>query len=197
MSSVIGPSAINYGALFSASGAASWISDAYTAIKNQANQGGLLGMLQNAASNDGSLNSFLSNSQNAANSFALISQNSLTSSSTLYAQMAAQNAQNQAAQKQQQMMDALTATQQMVQPTNMLDPIMYFADGSSLDTNSNIMTMSDGTQIDTTTGAKVIDTSSLIQMANGAYLDTANNILTMSDGTQIDTVTGLKISTTA
>ena len=89
MSSVIGPSAINYGALFSASGAASWISDAYTAIQNQANQGGLLGMLQNAASNDGSLNSFLSNSQNAANSFALISQNSLTSSSTLYAQMAA------------------------------------------------------------------------------------------------------------
>jgi len=57
--------------------------------------------------------------------------------------------------------------------------------------------MADGTQIDTTTGTKVIDTSSIIQMANGAYLDTKNNILTMSDGSKIDTVTGLKISVTA
>ena len=55
-------------------------------------------------------------------------------------------------------------------------------DGSSLDTNNNILTMSDGTQIDTTTGAKFIDTSSIVQMANGAYLDTKNNILTMPDG---------------
>jgi hypothetical protein len=85
----------------------------------------------------------------------------------------------------------------MVQPTNVLDPTIFFADGSTLDTNSNILTRSDGTQIDTTTGAKVIDTSSMIQMANGAYLDTANNILTMPDGTEIDTVTGLKISVTA
>jgi len=197
MSSVVSSSAINYGALFSASGAASWIADAYTAIQNQANQGGLLGMLANAASNDGSLNSFLSNSQSAANSFALISQNSVTNSSSLVAQIATQNAKNQAAQKQQQMMDALSATQQMVQPKNMLDPIMYFADGSTLDTNSNIMTMSDGTQIDTTTGAKVVDSASIMQMANGAYLDTQNNILTMPDGTQIDTVTGLKVSVTA
>ena len=57
--------------------------------------------------------------------------------------------------------------------------------------------MADGTQIDTTTRTKVIDTSSLIQMADGTSLDTKNNILTMSDGTKIDTVTGLKISVTA
>ncbi len=94
-------------------------------------------------------------------------------------------------------MDALSASQQIVQPKNVLDPFIYFDDGSSLDTNSNILTMSNGTQIDTTTGLKVIDTSSIIQMANGAYLDTKNNILTMPDGSQIDTVTGLKISVTA
>jgi hypothetical protein len=57
--------------------------------------------------------------------------------------------------------------------------------------------MANGTQIDTTTGLKVVDTSSLIQMANGSYLDTKNNILTMPDGSEIDTLTGLKISLTA
>ncbi|MGC2713984.1 MAG: hypothetical protein WA366_11460 [Pseudolabrys sp.] len=39
----------------------------------------------------------------------------------------------------------------------------------------------------TTTGTKVIDTSSLIQQANGAYLDTKNNIPTMPDGSRFDT----------
>ena len=85
----------------------------------------------------------------------------------------------------------------MVQPKNMLDPFIYFSDGSSIDTNNNILTKSDGTQIDITTGAKVIDSASIMQLANGAYLDTKNNIMTMPDGTQIDTVTGLKISVTA
>jgi hypothetical protein len=78
-----------------------------------------------------------------------------------------------------------------------LDPILYFLNGSTLDTNSNILTMPDGTQYDTTTGAKYVDPASIIQMANGAYLNTQSNILTLPDGTQIDTVTGLKISVTA
>ena len=111
--------------------------------------------------------------------------------------MASQNAQQQNQQKLQDAMDALSATQQVIQPKNVLDPIIFFANGSSLDTNSNVMTMSDGTQIDTTTGAKVVDMSSIVQMANGAYLDTKNNILTMPDGSEIDTITGLKISVTA
>jgi len=85
----------------------------------------------------------------------------------------------------------------MVQSKNVLDPFIYFDDGSTIDTNSNILTMKDGTQIDITTGLKVVDTSSTMQLANGAYLDTKNNILTLPDGTQIDTVTGLKISVTA
>ena len=85
----------------------------------------------------------------------------------------------------------------MVQPENKLDPFIYFDDGSSIDTNNNILTTKDGKQIDITTGLEVIDTSSIMQLANGAYLDTKNNILTLPDGTRIDIVTGLKLSTTA
>lgn len=195
MASVISASAVSqYNALFSSS--ANWLADTFTAIQNEQNQGGLLGMLQNSGG-DGSINSFLSLSTTTANNLALISQNSVTNASSLYAQIASQNIQQQKANKLQDAMDALSASQQMVQPTNVLDPVIYFANGSTLDTNSNILTMSDGTQIDTTTGTKVIDTSSIIQMANGAYLDTKNNILTLPDGTEIDTVTGLKISVTA
>jgi hypothetical protein len=91
----------------------------------------------------------------------------------------------------------MSASQQTVQPKNVLDPVIYFANGSTLDTENNILTMSNGDQIDAITGVKIIDPSTTIMMANGAYLDTKNNILTMSDGTQIDTVTGLKISKTA
>jgi hypothetical protein len=196
MSSVISPSAVNYSALFSASGAASWLGNTIAAIQNQANEGGLIGMLQNSGGN-GSISSFLGASQKSSSQLALISQNSVTNKSSLVAQMASQNIQQQNQKKLQDAMDALSALQQVVQPKNVLDPVIFFSDGSSLDTNSNVMTMSDGTQIDTTTGAKVIDTSSLVQMANGAYLDTKNNILTMPDGSQIDTITGLKISVTA
>jgi hypothetical protein len=191
--SVITPSAVNYSALFSASGAVSWLGDTVAAIQNQANEGGLIGMLQNSGGN-GSISSFLSSSQNSSSQLALISQNSMTNKSSLVAQMASQNAQQQNQKKLQEAMDALSATQQVIQPKNVLDPVIFFANGSSLDTNSNVMTMSDGTQIDTTTGAKVVDTSSIVQMANGAYLDTKNNILTMPDGSEIDTITGLKIS---
>jgi hypothetical protein len=196
MTSVISAS-FNQASLFlSADSASSWLNGALNSIQNQNNAGGLLGMLQNSGG-DGSISSFLGSSTTTANQFALISQNSVTNTSSLVAQIAAQNAQQTSSQKLQNSIDALSAARQMVQPTNVLDPTIFFADGSTLDTNSNILTRSDGTQIDTTTGAKVIDTSSMIQMANGAYLDTANNILTMPDGTEIDTVTGLKISVTA
>jgi hypothetical protein len=196
MSSVITPSAVNYSALFSASGAASWLGDTMTAIQNQGNEGGLIGMLQNSGGN-GSIASFLGSSQKSSSQLALISQNSMTNKSSLVAQIASQNIQQQNQKKLQDAIAALSASQQVVQPTNVLDPIIFFANGSSLDTNSNVMTMSDGTQIDTTTGAKVVDTSSIVQMANGAYLDTKNNILTMPDGSKIDTITGLTISVTA
>ena len=197
MTSVISPSALNLSALFAGSAVPNWLAEAQTAIANQANEGGLLGMLDAASSNDGSLSSFITSSSNTANSFALISQNSVTNASSLYAQIASQNAQDAAQKKLQDLIDATTAAQQMVQPKSLLDPFIYFPDGSTIDTTNNILTMADGTQIDTTTGAKVIDSSSIMQLANGAYLDTKNNILTMPDGSQIDTITGLKISITA
>jgi hypothetical protein len=168
-----------------------WIASAWTAMQNTT-QNGILGALQDSA--DGSLNNQFTT---AANAFATITLNNTTSTSSLVAQIASQTQQDQQQKKMQDAMDALAAQQQMVQPTNVLDPFIYFPDGSTIDTNSNIMTMSDGTQFDTTTGAKVVDPTSIIQMANGSYLDTKNNILTMPDGTQIDTVTGIKVSKTA
>ena len=89
--------------------------------------------------------------------------------------------------------DALNTAQNMVQPTNTLDPVLYLGNGVTVDTTSNIMTMTDGTQVDITTGAQVIDSSSIIEMGNGSYLNTSTNILTLSDGTKIDTVTGLQV----
>ena len=184
-----------YGPLFPAS--SDWLADTYTAIQNSKTSGGLLGMLDNARGNDGSLKSFVQSSTSAANAFALISQNTVSSAGSLYAQMASQRGKEADAKKLQDALDALSASKQMVQPKNKLDPFIYFDDGSSIDTNNNILTTKDGKQIDITTGLEVIDTSSIMQLANGAYLDTKNNILTLPDGTKIDTVTGLKISVTA
>ena|SRR5690348_2987520 len=185
-----------YSSLFAGSAVPNWLASTMVAIQNQASEGGLLGMLDNAGG-DGSISSFLGSSVKTANAFALISQNSLTNTSSLVAQIAAQNLQDAQAKKLEDAFTSLTATQQMVQPTNVLDPFIYFPDGSTIDTNSNILTMANGTRIDTTTGTKVIDSSSIMQLANGAYLDTLNNIMTMPDGTQIDTVTGLTVSVTA
>lgn len=173
----------------------SWLNSAMTAIKQAQNQGGLLGMLQDAAS--GSTSSFIAQSSSFANDIAQISQTSVHSSSSFYAQVAAQNQKEQSAKALQKAMDALSQSQNMVKAQNVLSPVIYFSDGTTIDTTTNIMTKPDGTQYDITTGALYVDPASVIQMANGSYLDTTNNILTLSDGTKIDTVTGLTISTTA
>ena len=173
-----------------------WLADTYTAIQNDNNAGGLLGMMANSGG-DGSIDGFLGRSAINANAFATISQTGVTNASALIAQIAAQNLQKAEEKIMREAFAALAATQKMVTKENVLDPIIYFADGSTIDTVNNIMTRVDGTQYDTTTGAKYVDPAFIIQMANGAYLDTKNNILTMSDGTRIDTVTGLIVSTTA
>jgi hypothetical protein len=180
-------------------GQTDWLNDAMASIKASESQGGLLGMLSNAAASNGldATTTFLQNSQSAANAFASITSTTTTSYSSLIAQ---QVQARQAQDQQKQMADAMAAlqqTQSMVQPTNTLDPYIYLSDGSSIDTTNNIMTMSNGDQFDITTGAKYVDPSNIIQMANGSYLDTKNNILTMADGTQLDSVTGLKISKSA
>jgi hypothetical protein len=197
MTSVIGSAAvgISYSSLFSTSATSNWIADTMTAIQNQASQGGLLGMLQNAGG-DGSINSFLGQSSNIANNLATISQTSVTNAGSLFGQIAATNQQQANAKKLQDSLNQISAQQQMVKPTNTLAPFIYLSDGTSIDTTNNIMTMPNGTQYDTTTGAKYVDSASIIQMANGAYLNTKSNTLTMPDGTQIDTMTGLKVSVT-
>jgi hypothetical protein len=180
-------------------GATDWVADTMANIKASEQQGGLLGMLSDAASNSGDsiTTKFLKSSVNTANMFATISQGSTTSYSALLAKQV--QARQQADQKKQ-LADALQAlqdTQSMVQAKNVLDPFIYFPDGSTVDTDNNIMTMANGDQFDITTGAKYVDPTMIIQMANGSYLDTKNNILTMADGTRIDSVTGIRLSVTA
>ena len=197
MSSVISSSstANSYSAVFAQGPTSNWIGDTIVAIQNSATSGGILGAL--SSSSDGSISSFLGQSSLSANNLALISQNSVTNGSAFYAQIASQNQQQRSQEALKKALDELAQSQNQVKAENVLDPFIYLTDGTSIDTENNIMTRPDGTQYDTTTGAKYVDPSSIIQMANGAYLDTKNNILTLSDGTQIDTVTGLKISTTA
>src|SRR3569832_201350 len=175
-------------------GANSRLASAFTSIQQSQNQGGILGALQDAGSNDGSISSFLNQSSSFSNSFALISTNSTTSASSFYAQIASQNDQTRQEQALQYALTGLQQTQSMVQPSNTLDPFIYFPDGSYLDTNANILTMQDGTQYDTTTGLKYTDPASIVDLGGGSFLNSTTNVMTMADGTQIDMVTGLKIS---
>ncbi len=168
----------------------SWIASAMAS--SQSSLGGIFGAL--TSGNDGSVGSFLGQASGYANTFALISQNTVTSTTNFYAQIAANNQQNQ---QQQQLQDALAQLQDqqsMVQPQNTLDPYIYFSNGSSLDTNNNILTMPDGSQIDTTTGLPYVDPANLVDLGGGAYLNSKTNVITLANGTQIDAVTGLKVS---
>lgn len=192
VSSISASTAAYYNSL-SISKGSDWISSTATAIKSAQSPAGILGALANSG-NGGTINSFLSSSTTFANNFATIAQNAVTGSGSLYAQMASDNQKKAAAQKVQDALNAASAAQQNVQPTNKLDPVLYLGNGITVDTNSNIMTLSNGTQIDITTGAKVANPANIIEMGNGSYLNTSTNILTLSDGTQIDTVTGLQVT---
>jgi hypothetical protein len=161
----------------------------------------MMGALQTASSVSsgapGSIKSFLATSQSNADAFASIAQSSVQAAGQFYAQLAATEGQ-QAAQDRQAKEAALLnpPAQTNFTPPKELDPFIYYDDGSSLDTTSNIMTLSNGSRIDIATGLPYVDPKSIVTMANGAYLDTANNILHEADGTQIDAITGLKLSTT-
>lgn len=173
--------------------APNWLKEAQENIAASANPGGLLGTLQDATQDPGSLKSFLAKSQNQAANLALIAQNTQTSSGALIAQMAAAAA-SKRADEQAAMQAKFNPQQTNYNPPRELDPVIYFNDGSFVDTTTNIMTLANGTQIDTTTGSQVVDPASIIQMANGAYLNTSTNIMTLADGTRIDTVTGLVVT---
>jgi hypothetical protein len=169
--------------------ASNWLKEAQEALATQ--PGGLLGSL--AAKSDGSISSFLTNSQTNANSFSLISQSTTQAAFNLVLQQSDAVAQKRGQDK----LDALQAQSQQTKnytPPKGLDPIIYFDDGTTIDTVNNILTSPDGRQTDITSGLPYHEPGSLIQMANGAYLDTKSNILTMPDGTKINTITGLTVT---
>ena len=125
-----------------------------TAIKNSQSPAGILGALANSG-NGGTISSFLSSGTTFANNFATIAQTSVTNAGSLYAQIASDNQKTAAQQKTQEALDALNAAQNMVKPGSNLDAVIYLGDGVTIDTTSNIMTMTDGTQIDITTGSEL------------------------------------------
>ena len=153
----------------------------------------MMGALQDARYSSGSIKTFLAKSQNTMYSLAQIAQSNRTSVGALAAQMSSAAAQKRYAE-QVALMAKLNPVHSNFNPPRELDPFIYFEDGSSIDTDRNILTMSNGKQIDTITGLKYHDPKSIISMVNDAYLDTQNNILTMADGTRIDTITGLTIT---
>ena len=176
-----------------------WLSEAQSAIQAADSPDGLLGELQTAAAgSDGSIKTFLADSQSNADAFASIAQSSVQAAGQFYAQLAASEGQ-QAAQDRAAKEAALLnpPAQTNYTPPATLDPVVYYDDGSSLDSTSNILTLSNGTQIDVTTGLQYVDPKSIVELANGAYLDTNLNILHEADGTQVNATTGIKLSTTA
>lgn len=191
--SVISASTAAYYNSLNISQGSDWISSTAAAKKAALSSAGILGALENSG-NGVTINSFLSSSAAFANNFATIAQSAVTGSGSLYAQIAGENQQAAAEQKTLEALEALNEAQQKVQPTNTLDAFLYLGDGLTIDTENNILTMSDGSQFDILTGAEVFDPASIIQLGNGSYLNTETNILTLSDGTKIDTVTGLQVS---
>jgi hypothetical protein len=169
-----------------------WLKEAQDSIAASQSPGGLLGTLQDARY-PASIKNFLTKSQNTANNLALINQSTAQSQNTLTLQMA-DAAKQKLANERLALAQKMNPQQTNFNPPAQLDPFIYFQDGSSIDTQNNVMTMANGTQIDTTTGLQIVDPKSIISMANGAYLNTSTNVLTMADGTKIDTVTGLKIT---
>jgi hypothetical protein len=171
-----------------------WLKEAQESLVAAAEPGGMMGALQNAGKNTGSIKSFLANSQKTAANFALVSFSTAEASNDLIGRMAAEAVDKRVGERLNAALER-NAPQKNYTPPKGLDTIVYFSNGSSLNTSNNILTQSDGKQIDITTGKEYIDQSALIHMANGAYLDTKNNILYMANGMKIDTVTGLNITT--
>lgn len=173
-----------------------WLAEAQSALS--ASSGGLLGTLQSASldSSIGSVRSFLNTSQANADAFASIAQSTVQAAGQFYAQVAAAQGQQAAADRAAFNAKLLNPGDQTNHtPGQGLPSVLFYDNNSSLDTTTNIMTLTDGSQVDVTTGLPYIDPKNLIRMANGAYLDTKNNVLHEPDGTVIDANTGLDIST--
>ena len=168
-----------------------WLSDAFNAIDSSMSSDGIMGALQNSGNSTGSARSAIQNNAIGANAFMTISSSTTQAMFDLTFKQA-QAALDKRAQQRLALSLALRPTQPKVQAK--LDPTIFFENGSTLDTVNNVLTMSDGSQIDAVTGLKYVAPDSLIQFGNGSYLNTKTNVMTMADGTKIDTVTGLTIT---
>jgi hypothetical protein len=176
------------------SNSANWLANTVVAIQSQSDSG-LIGSLANAAKNKpGSIGAFLNSTRASATDMVTISQGAVTNATQLALARGDAVTKARADAATQKALDDLAAVSNSVQPKNVLDSIIYFDDGSTIDTNQNIYTRPDGSQYDAVTGAPYVDPANIVQMANGAYLNTLNNIMTMPDGTQIDVVTGLNVN---
>jgi hypothetical protein len=184
---------INQVSPIASSTSSNWLKEAQAAIAASESAGGMLGALAASRSQPGSLKAFLAQSQNLANGFSLIAQGNVQSSLDLTFK-AATDAYNKRIAERLAAAQARNAQPVNYTPPKGLDSIIYFSDGTTLDTVANIITLSNGKQIDALTGRDYIDESALIRMANGAYIDTKNNVMVMADGTKIDTITGLIIT---
>jgi hypothetical protein len=171
--------------------AGTWISTVWDAGKSATESTGMMGAMQSASSKKnapGSLASFFASQQSNALALSSIAQTSVTSVTALAIEAADIALQKRTAERQAQLAKQNTPA---IPTEPLLDPMVYFENGSVLDTQSNILTLSSGKKIDIITGADWVDPASIINFANGSYLDTANNILTMANGTKINTITGL------
>lgn len=171
----------------------SWISTIWDAGATANQSSGLMGALGMAGSRKyppGSIKAYVASQQSNALALATISQTSTVDATKLAIQSA-----DVALQKRLQERAALAAKHNVPRlPAGPIgDTFIFFANGSTLDTVKNVLTLSDGRKIDAITGTEWADPKSIIQIGNGSYLNTATNILTMSNGTKIDTVTGLVV----
>jgi hypothetical protein len=167
-----------------------WLSDAFNAIDASMSSDGIMGALQNSKNSLGSARTAIQNNAIGANAFMTIA-SSTTQAMFDFTFKQAQAALDKRAQQQLARNLALQPSQPKVEAK--LDPMIFFENGSTLDTVNNVLTLNDGTQIDAITGQEYVAPESLVQFGNGSYLNTKTNIMTMADGTKIDTVTGLKI----
>jgi hypothetical protein len=169
----------------------SWISTVWDAGAAATQSTGMMGALGTASSKKyplGSVKAYIAGQQNNALALATIAQTGVVNATEL-----AIKAGDLAMQKRLQDRAAQIAKQNvpLIPAAPLGDSIIYFENGSVLDTTNNVLTLSNGKKIDSITGADWVDPTSIIQLGNGSYLNTATNILTMANGTKIDTVTGL------
>lgn len=173
--------------------AGTWISTVWDAGVQASQSTGMMGALQGASSRNykpGSLKAYLNNTANAGLALATVTTTTTVNKTALAIQMGDLAREKLIAER---MKEAQKHNVPMIPAAPLGDTMIFFENGSTLDTKNNVLTMADGRKIDAITGAEWVDPKSIVQMGNGSYLNTATNILTMANGTKINTITGLVV----